>query len=351
MAFSEEQTYESAGGREVYSTGFILNKEWSKDVTFGSVQLKALALPRNFDWRSITPLSPVRDQKKCGACWSFSTVATLQDAVAIKDKKIVDFSEQFLLSCNKKGWSCNGGFFAHDYHMSPYGGVDDAQFPYVAQDVACKSGLTYKNRLLSWAYLPSANEDTPPSDQSIKEAIYQYGPVSVGVAVDKNFQDYRSGVFNNCTANTPNHAVNLVGWNDDGQYWIMRNSWASTWGEQGFMKIRYGCNKIGIAANYVVYKDGGSIPNPPPDPKPDPGCSPKAVANAGPNINARRFQTVRVGTPGIPGTAYHWETSVRQGTISVSPQIYVLAMMPQKLTVYATTKCGTAKSTMVLNVR
>lgn len=354
IAEEEPLTYEASGGEKTeYAKGFQLEKNWSSKAVFGGAKLKALSLPRNFDWRAQSQLSPVMAQGSCGSCWSFSTVATLQDAIAIKDKKIVDLSEQYLVSCNKEGWSCNGGFFAHDYHKSPKGGVPESQMPYTASMTPCKSPLSYQNALQSWAYIPSANENTPPSVEDIKAAIYQYGPISVGVAVDKNFESYKSGVFNNCTASQPNHAVNLVGWNDDGQYWIMRNSWGPNWGESGFMKIKYGCDKIGIAANYIVYKGGATPPpnpKPEPTPTPNPKCSPEPYANAGPSVRVQRFQRVVIGTPGKPGTTYHWESSLRRGPLWNAPQLMVMPMMTETFTVYATTKCGTAKSSMTITV-
>ena len=85
-----------------------------------------------------------------------------------------------------------------------------------------------------------------------------YGPVSVAVYVNSAFQAYNSGVFNGCATGTVNHAVALVGWNDAQQAWILRNSWGTGWGESGYMRIKYGCSKVGYGACYVDYGSEGN---------------------------------------------------------------------------------------------
>lgn len=357
------RTFESVAHKVVFPTGFKLTKGWAKKVVVKDVEAQA-ALPRHFDWREQGKLTPVQNQGSCGSCWAFSTVATLQDVMALRGKGQVDLSEQYLLSCNKESWSCDGGFFAHDYHKAlPMGGVPESEFPYVGKQVACKSNLSHPYHLASWAYLPSVNEDTPPTVEAIKNAIYTYGPISAGVGASDAFMTYSSGVFNTCDGTKPNHAINLVGWDDDGQYFIMRNSWGSAWGDQGFMKIKYGCNYIGIAANYITLSstpDPTPAPTPKPTPKPTPTptptpppvpkCSPEPYANAGQDVRVFRGQPVRLGTPARAGTYYHWESSAGRGRPLEYPVIIVRPMISQTFTVFATTRCGTARSSVRVTV-
>ena len=350
-------TFDKASTTKKYSTGLKLNKGWAKKVTFKEVKIQA-ALPRHFDWREQAKLTPIKNQGNCGSCYAFSTVATFQDVMATKGLGQIALSEQYLLSCNTQGFSCNGGFFLHDMHMAlPFGGVPESEFPYVARQVACKTNLSHPYHLTSWAYIPSKDENTVPSIDSIKSAIYTYGPISVGVGANNAFMDYSSGVFNQCDGTQPNHAVNLVGWDDDGQYWIMRNSWSQQWGQSGFMYIKYGCNQIGIAANYVVFTS--SNPNPPPVPTPTPSptptptppnCTPAPYADAGRNVRIFRNQAVRIGTPTRPNTSYHWESSV-SGQFPETAQIIVRPRTTRTYTVFATTKCGTAKATAKVTIR
>jgi hypothetical protein len=364
LGFAEELTFEKTKTPKKYATGFKLEKGWQKKVTIKDVKIQG-ALPRNFDWREQgkilgTPLTPIRDQGNCGSCWSFATSEVLQDAMALHGKGQIAVSTQYLLSCNNEGYSCDGGFFAHKYHMAlPMGGVPESEFPYVAKQVACKANLSHLYHLSSWAYLPSKDEGTPPTNDQIKSAIYQYGPIAAGVGANDAMQSYSSGIFNGCDGTSPNHAISIVGWNDDGQYWIVRNSWSAAWGEQGWINIKYGCNSIGISANYVVFDGSSPAPGPtpkpgpsptpvPPSPTPVPKCTPQPYANAGKDVMIRRGQQVTLGTPAKPGTSYHWESSAGRGRPLDTAIITVTPYVSQIFTVYAHTKCGTAKSSAMV---
>jgi len=347
-------TFDSARSFVKYPTGLTLNKGWTKKVEIKDVKAQA-ALPRHFDWREQGKLTPPKNQGNCGSCWAFSTVAVLQDALSLHGKGQIALSEQYLLSCNKEGWSCEGGFFAHDYHKAlPMGGVPEAEFPYVTKQVACKTNLSHPYHIASWSFLPSVNENTPPTLEAIKNAIYTYGPIGAAVGASDAFMSYSSGVFNQCDGTQPNHAIVLVGWDDDGQYFVMKNSWGTSWGDQGYMKIKYGCNYIGLAANYIVL--GGS-PNPNPNPSPTPTpptppkCSPEPYANAGPDVRVARGQLVRLGTPARAGTTYHWESSAGRGRPLKTAVVIIRPMVSQTFTVYATSKCGTARSSARVTVR
>jgi hypothetical protein len=353
----DPQTYEASKEVQKRSTGFKLEKGWAKKVVIQDVKAQA-ALPRHFDWREQGKLTPPKDQGTCGSCWSFSSVAVLQDALALSGKGQIALSEQYLLSCNKEGWGCDGGFFAHDYHKAlPMGGVPQAEFPYAGRKLACKSGLSHPYHISSWAYLPSKDGNTPPSLESIKNAIYTYGPISAGVGASDAFMSYSSGVFNKCDGTQPNHAIVLTGWDDDGQYFVMKNSWGQNWGDGGYMKIKYGCNYIGIAANYVTLSSTPAptptpTPKPTPDPKPVPKCSPEPYADAGPDIRTTRGRYVRLGTPARPGTYYHWESSASKKSLMLDSAVVVVRpMMSQVYTVYVTTKCGTARDSAMVIAR
>lgn len=139
-------------------------------------------LPVAFNWCSSGKCTPVRDQGSCGSCWAFATVGVLESKLLIANNNAQDLSEQYLLSCNTDGWDCNGGWFAHDYHIwkippseTEAGAVLENAFPYQAASVPCSGPYNHPYRALSWSYInryvdiPSVNE--------IKQAIYTYGPV------------------------------------------------------------------------------------------------------------------------------------------------------------------------------
>jgi C1A family cysteine protease len=219
------------------------------------------SLPTAFSWcDSAGGCPPVRNQGSCGSCWAFSTVGALECNIKIKDKVTVDLSEQWLVSCNTDDWGCGGGWWAHDYHQwktDPCGGtgaVLESNFPYTATDASCNCPYPHDYLIQDWGFVGSSYG--VPTVGAIKQAILDYGPVSVTVYVNSAFQAYTGGVFNGCASGDVNHGVVLVGWDDDqgtAGVWIMRNSWGSGWGEGGYMRIPYNCSNIGYAACYVVY--------------------------------------------------------------------------------------------------
>ena len=187
----------------------------------------------------------MRDQGICGSCWAFGTVGPLEIVISAVCERTENLSEQYLISGNELGYGCRGGWFAHDYHWNevPYtkgeteaGAVLEAALPYQASTgVACNGPHEHPYKLDGWGYLDGLTVSTPAA---IKQAITTYGPVGTGICTGPLFQAYQSGIFNaneTCSA-TVNHAVTLVGWNDDlgpdNGYWILKNSWGPTWGEE-----------------------------------------------------------------------------------------------------------------------
>ncbi|TET95051.1 MAG: hypothetical protein E3J26_03470, partial [Candidatus Zixiibacteriota bacterium] len=91
-------------------------EDWQATARFDPMAPK-LDLPDSFDWRDAHVLPPVKNQGGCGSCWAFGTVGPLECNIKILDGVTEDLSEQWLVSCNSSGWSCSGGWFAHDYHQ------------------------------------------------------------------------------------------------------------------------------------------------------------------------------------------------------------------------------------------
>jgi len=246
--------------------GLVEPENWREGATFDPCRPRR-ALPTAFDWRTYGSCTPVRNQRSCGSCWAFATVGPLECNILRLDGRSVDLSEQWLVSCNRAGWSCDGGWFAHGYHLAapdPCGGsgaVLESDFTYTARDELCECPYPHAYHIAGWAYI----EDALENPAAIKQAILDYGPVSVAVHVNSAFHSYVGGIFNDCQGGTVNHAVVLVGWDDTDGVWIMRNSWGSGWGEGGYMRIVYGCSRIGYAACYVDYQmrdcNGNSVPD------------------------------------------------------------------------------------------
>lgn len=223
------------------------------------------SFPRYFNWCDQNKCPPVRNQGRCGSCWAFATVGVMESAVLIARPSLnpanVNFSEQFLVSCNRREWGCDGGVVSHFYHANlpivgePMAGpVSEVAFPYQATEVPCNGPYPHRWQARAWNYVRPYDVLSVPSVDELKQAIAQYGPVAVSVYVGPRFSQYKSGVFATNEAgasNQTNHAVVLVGWNEDAQAWILRNSWGTNWGQNGYMLIRYGVSNVGLAASYV----------------------------------------------------------------------------------------------------
>lgn len=368
---SDVPTFTTSSGKKVW-TGLKIPANYKPDKKHYRKIPQLPGLPSSFDWRQQTALHPVRDQGNCGSCWAMASTSVFEDTLRIKSKVTRDVAEQFPLSCSKsllgEDWSCNGGFYAYDIFKSPWGAVNESDFPYTASDSACKSGLKYYEKIISWANI---DPDNPlPDTGAIKSAMFMYGPIGVAVAVDNDFSAYSGGIHKKCNA-TPdkvglNHAVVLVGWNDaDGGYWIMRNSWGTGWGENGFMKIPYGCDQIGSWANYVIV-DENPEPNPSPDPEPNPSpdptptptpepCSPEPKADIGkPDvITVRKGSIVNLGTKPLAGHSYVWTASppFDNGAKPTVAQIRYQPRIQKTLTLTATTKCGSASDSVTVKLQ
>jgi C1A family cysteine protease len=252
--------------------GLVEPDNWREDAEFDPI-MPLETLPSKFDWREqvVGGLPPVRDQGSCGSCWAFATIGALECNIKIRDKVSVDLSEQWLVSCNQetvpRKWGCNGGWWAHDYFIKNAkkdpcgnsGAVLEKNFPYTAEDDDCECPYQHDYFIERSAYVGS--EHDVPSVDALKQAIYDFGPVTVAVCASIYFKIYESGVYDYesiCWPGKVNHGVVLVGWDDtlgDEGVWILRNSWGDDWGEDGYMYIEYGCSMVGYAARYVEYSD------------------------------------------------------------------------------------------------
>jgi cathepsin L len=246
-----------ANGGDIRSVTGLVKSDADLEWSVATLAVKD-DLPVRFDWREQVEggLQPVKNQGSCGSCWAFSVTAVLESLLLIKEPGMsVDLAEQTLVSnCSNSG-SCSGGYFsAFNFLKSP--GLDhESADPYQARNTSCRSGLQPKARIKEWSYIKSPSGGSPSTGQ-LKTAIHTYGPISV--TVNGSFSSYAGGIYNNCNRSTTNHMVTLEGWDDEGGYWIMRNSWGSSWGEGGYMRIKYTdsygykCNNIGQTAAYAV---------------------------------------------------------------------------------------------------
>jgi len=197
--------------------------------------------PASMDWRDKNAVTPVKDQGQCGSCWAFSTVASIEGAHALATGKLVSLSESQLVDCS---WSygnegCNGGLMtqAMQYVIDNKGIDTEACYPYHPVDGKCKYDAGCIGATISGMYNISAG-----SESDLEEVVGTRGPVSIAIdASHMSFQFYSSGVYDerSCSPRNLDHGVTAVGYGKDAKsgknYWIVKNSWATGWGQKGYI--------------------------------------------------------------------------------------------------------------------
>jgi cathepsin L len=236
----------------------LLGHVASDDVTDVPVLPTARAVqapPATYSWKDHGKVQEVKDQGKCGSCWTFGAIGAQESQSAINTGKLVSLSEQNLLDCVTQSKGCNGGNsnVAYQYVKNKQAGAFNLEtaYPYEAKQGSCRykaSGATTK--LSSYGTLASRDET------SLQNAIYTYGPASIAIdASHDSFQKYKSGVYNEpaCSSTRLDHEVLAIGWGTDpSPYWLIKNSWGTFWGEEGFIRMTRGKNQCGIATDVVI---------------------------------------------------------------------------------------------------
>ena len=188
------------------------------------------------DWRTKGAVNPVRDQGGCGSCWAFGSTAAMEAEHFIVTKSLLQLSEQQLVDCDTKSSGCNGGLESYAFsYLSSHGQELRSAYPYTGKTGTCKFAAASAK-----VTVKSQTAVAAKSVAQLKAAIAKQ-PTNVGVEADKSvFNAYKSGILNSSTCGTKlDHAVVAVGYgNASGQdYYIVRNSWGSSWGESGYIRI------------------------------------------------------------------------------------------------------------------
>jgi len=210
------------------------------------------ALPPSWNWNNKGAVTPIKNQQQCGSCWAFSTTGSTEGCHFLRNKKLVSLSEQNLVDCsdNEGNQGCDGGLMtqAMQYIIDNKGIDTEASYPYTAQDGTCVFKRTHVG-----ATLTGYTNVNQGDENDLQQKVY-LGPTSVAIdASHSSFQFYSSGVYNepDCSTSQLDHGVLAVGWGHDatgGDYWVVKNSWGTDWGLNGFIWMsRNDNNQCGIA--------------------------------------------------------------------------------------------------------
>jgi len=229
-----------------------LNNYYAK--SFMQADLSGVQVPNadSFDWRNVGAVTPVKNQGQCGSCWAFSATGSIEGAWFTKTKKLVSVSEQQLVDCSGSAgnYGCNGGLMdlAFEWIIQNGGICSEQDYPYTARDQACKKTCTPAVKL-------SGYKSTSPGDEGDLLKAVNLVPVSVAIEADQMvFQFYSGGILDDQSCGTQlDHGVLAVGYGSENgkPYWSVKNSWGTSWGEAGYIRMARGSNMCGIAAQPV----------------------------------------------------------------------------------------------------
>ena len=223
---------------------FDFNRDKFKDIKLDEFQYTFNSnLPESIDWRQKDAVTPIKNQGQCGSCYSFSTTGALEGAFAIKYGVLYSFSEQQIVDCSDND-GCNGGMYttAWDWINKNGGICNETSYPYTSGTTE-KSGKCHKCNIVNGTAPIQYKEVSAKSDTAMMNAL-TIGPVSVAIEADQqDFQLYSSGIFTAKCGTNLDHAVLLVGYGTDEKnqnYYILKNSWGESWGEEGYMYLARG---------------------------------------------------------------------------------------------------------------
>jgi len=193
-------------------------------------------VPVSVDWREHNAVTPIKNQGQCGSCWSFSATGAMEGAWAIKSGNLVSLSEQQLVDCSGSfgNQGCNGGLMDYAFEYAIENGMcTEEEEPYEGKDDNCK-------KCAAAVHFTKCMDVTPNNQIDLKSAVAQQ-PISVAIEADTfTFQFYNSGVLSSkdCGTNL-DHGVLVVGYGSENgnDYWLVKNSWGSSWGDSGYVKI------------------------------------------------------------------------------------------------------------------
>ncbi|EEF31237.1 senescence-specific cysteine protease SAG39 [Ricinus communis] len=198
------------------------------------------AVPSSMDWRKEGAVTAIKDQGQCGSCWAFSAVAAVEGITQLATSKLISLSEQELVDCDTKGedQGCQGGLMddAFKFIEQNQGLTTEANYPYEGSDGTCNT-----KQEANHAAKINGFEDVPANNEGALMKAVAKQPVSVAIdAGGFEFQFYSSGIFTGDCGTELDHGVAAVGYGESNgmNYWLVKNSWGTQWGEEGYIRMQ-----------------------------------------------------------------------------------------------------------------
>ncbi|GAB6025451.1 hypothetical protein CHUAL_011196 [Chamberlinius hualienensis] len=246
-----DMTYEEFSSVVLMPISHNITKRSTKTIERPSDYIQ-LGLPSSVDWRSKGYVTSVKDQGQCGSCYAFSSTGGLEGQHFRYTGKLVSFSEQNILDCS---WGygnngCGGGYLesSFEYVSDNEGIATENSYPYIGWELDCLYGYAEKGTQCYGYY--SVVED----EIALKYAVASQGPISACIYASNSFHQYSGGIFYgfDCPRSGTNHCILITGYGtQNGQdYWLVKNSWGTSWGIDGYIKMaRNENNNCQIASN------------------------------------------------------------------------------------------------------